>query len=75
MQAEIHRMASLFAQLGLPSEPKAIISFIQSHKLAANVAIEDAPFWQPNQAAFIRESLKEDAEWCEVIDELNILLH
>lgn len=74
MQTEIHSMSSLFLQLGLHSDPKSIESFIQNHKLPAKVAIQDAPFWQPSQAKFLSDSLKEDAEWCEIIDELNILL-
>lgn len=74
MQTEIHRMSSLFAQLGLDSEPEAIEDFIANHKLPADVAIQDAPYWQPSQAKFLRDSLQEDAEWCEIIDELSIQL-
>ncbi len=66
---------SLFAQLGLDSSDQAISRFIRQHKLAAGMAIQDAPFWNSAQASFLRESLKQDADWCEVIDELNALLH
>lgn len=74
MQTEIHRMSSLFLQLGLDASPQAIEDFIASHKLPANVAIQDAPFWQPSQAKFLSDSLQEDAEWCEIIDELSAQL-
>ena len=39
------------------------------------MGLADAPFWNRAQASFLRESLKQDAEWCEIIDELNTLLH
>ncbi|MBZ9612856.1 DUF2789 domain-containing protein [Rheinheimera maricola] len=75
MDTSAHTLGTLFAQLGLESNEKAIVQFISQHKLVADVAIQDAPFWSPSQASFLRESLKQDAEWCEIIDELNALLH
>ena len=75
MDMSEHNLKTLFAQLGLQNSDNDIRQFLQQHKLAASVAIEDAPFWNPSQASFLRESLKQDAEWCEVIDELSQLLH
>ena len=68
-------MEDLFEQLGLPSHQKAIDEFIQVHSgLAQRTHIEDAEFWSTQQADFIRNALGEDAEWAELIDQLNILL-
>jgi hypothetical protein len=75
MDTSAHNLHTLFAQLGLDNSEPAMAQFIQRHRLAAGLAIQDAPFWNTAQASFLRESLKEDAEWCEVIDELNTLLH
>lgn len=62
----------LFEQLGLPADQDSIDSFINSHKgLADSIHIEDAPFWTNAQASFINGALNEDAEWAEIIDQLN----
>jgi hypothetical protein len=75
MDTSEHNMRTLFAQLGLECNDQAMAQFIRQHRLTADTAIQDAPFWTRSQASFLRESLKQDAEWCEVIDELNTLLH
>lgn len=65
-------MSELFGQLGLPSELESIENFIDKYKgLPEKTHIEDAPFWTSAQASFIRGSLEEDAEWAELIDQLN----
>lgn len=65
-------MSDLFEQLGLASEDSDIEQFISKHKgLRQGVHIEDADFWSRQQAEFIRSSLLEDAEWAELIDQLN----
>lgn len=76
MESSIHSLNSLFAQLGLPSEQAAIEYFIKTHSpLATNILLSDAPFWTPAQAAFLREEILKDADWAEVIDQLNAKLH
>lgn len=76
MEAPQHSMSDLFSQLGLPAAPGEIERFIKTHgPLPATVRLADAPFWAPTQAAFLRESLLVDADWCEVIDTLNEELH
>lgn len=75
MDTSAHTLSTLFAQLGLDNNEQAIADFIRQHKLTAGIAIQDAPYWNSAQASFLRESLKQDAEWCEIIDELNTLLH
>lgn len=75
MEAPIHSMKNLFAQLGLPSDSDAIERFIASHSpLPDDVPLADAPFWTPAQAAFLREEILEDADWAEVVDQLNASL-
>lgn len=75
MEAALHTLPNLFAQLGLPAEPAAIDAFIQSHRpLPETVRLAQAPFWTPAQAAFLREEILEDADWVGVIDQLNGLL-
>ncbi|MEZ0332114.1 MAG: DUF2789 domain-containing protein [Methylophilaceae bacterium] len=76
MEAPMHSMSNLFAQLGLPSDQAAIEYFIKAHSpLATNIVLADAPFWTPAQASFLREEILKDADWVDVIDELNAELH
>lgn len=66
----------LFVQLGLPADDSAIEQFISEHKgLDSAQPLADAPFWNSAQANFLRQALADDAEWAEVIDELNTRLH
>ena len=76
MEAPMHSINNLFAQLGLPSDQAAIEDFIKTHSpLPTSVALPDAPFWTPAQASFLREEILMDADWAEVIDQLNAELH
>ena len=76
MESSIHSLNNLFAQLGLPSDQLAIETFIRNHSpLETNILLSDAPFWSPAQAAFLREEILKDADWAEVIDQLNAKLH
>ena len=72
MEANLHSMSNLFAQLGLPSDPPAIEDFIAAHRaLDDSVALYRAPFWSASQKAFLKEEIIEDADWAGVIDDLN----
>lgn len=65
-------MNDLFCQLGLSPEQQEIEAFIERYRgLNSSVHIENAPFWTPAQASFIQSALAEDAEWAELIDQLN----
>jgi hypothetical protein len=67
---------TLFEQLGLPGEDDAIEQFVNTHgPLPRDRSIWDAPFWTESQKTFLRESLENDADWAEVVDELSALLH
>lgn len=76
MESSIHTLNNLFAQLGLPSDDSAIEDFIKTHQhLAGNLTLAEAPFWSIAQAAFLREEILKDADWADVIDQLNVRLH
>ena len=76
MDAHLHTMSDLFAQLGLPSDdPTAIEEFIEAHRPLENgVALYRASFWTAAQRAFLKEEIIDDADWAGVIDELNVRL-
>ena len=75
MNANLHTMSNLFAQLGLPAEAPAIEDFIAAHRpLGNDIALYRAPFWTAAQRAFLKEEIIEDADWATVIDELNVRL-
>ncbi|WP_112194947.1 DUF2789 domain-containing protein [Pseudomonas sp. LG1E9] len=75
MDAPLPTLETLFEQLGLKSSPQAIDAFIAAHPLRDDVKLIDAPFWTPQQAQFLKEELREDAEWAICVDELNQRLH
>lgn len=76
MESSLHTLNNLFAQLGLPNRDDEIDSFIQTHShLARTISLAEAPYWTPAQAAFLREEILKDADWAEVIDQLNARLH
>lgn len=76
MEASLHTLNHLFAQLGLPAGDAEIDSFIHKHRhLAGYISLADAPYWTPAQATFLREEILKDADWAEVIDQLNARLH
>lgn len=75
MDAFYHRFSELFSQLGLSREPTSIRAFIEKNSpLPVEVRLEDAPFWSAAQATLLREKLQDDADWSEVVDQLNIAL-
>ena len=75
MDQPIHLFSELFAQLGLPNDAHAIGQFIETHSpLRSDIDLADAPFWTPSQAAFLKEEKLEDADWAELVDQLNVAL-
>lgn len=76
MEHFYHRFSDLFAQLGLPSDGLSIYVFLMDKTpLRPDIRLEDAPFWTASQARLLREGLLHDADWAEVIDQLNLALH
>ncbi|KRC04083.1 hypothetical protein D9M68_870030 [compost metagenome] len=75
MEKSFHRFSDLFAQLGLSSDPASIEAFLLDHApLPDDVRLADAPFWSAAQSALLREEILEDADWAEVVDQLNVAL-
>ncbi|WP_439877377.1 DUF2789 domain-containing protein [Pseudomonas prosekii] len=75
MQSPTHSLPSLFKQLGLASDPISIDQFIATHSpLKPELHLADAFFWSESQAQFLRDEILEDADWAEVVDQLNVLL-
>ena len=75
MERPVHSMSNLFAQLGEANDPAAIARFIETHNpLPEDVKLHEAAFWSPSQATFLCESILQDADWAEVVDELNVEL-
>lgn len=75
MEQPVHAFHDLFEQLGLPNDNDSIRRFIERHSpLPDDVLLADASFWTPAQATFLREEILEDADWAEVVDNLNVAL-
>jgi hypothetical protein len=75
MELDKNDLGTLFEQLNLDSDPASIDKFIASHQLSADVKLVDADFWTPAQSAFLKEQIREDADWAMTVDELNVRLH
>ncbi len=74
MDTSKHDMNGLFNQLGLDSTRSGIYHFVKSHNIEADVTIDEAPFWSSSQASFIADSIAEDGDWSEIIDQLDAML-
>lgn len=74
MDTTPHDLIHLFAQLGLDNSQQGIDDFLAKHRLTKGQQLEEAPFWNQAQRAFLTEEKKQDAEWCETIDVLDTLL-
>jgi hypothetical protein len=75
MDLSNHSLQDLFGQLGLPAEAGDIERFVGSHRpLPEGVKLWEASFWSTGQAQFLREEIAEDADWAEVVDQLNLML-
>ena len=75
MEPSIHRFSDLFAQLGLPSDGPAIQAFIALHApLDGGIRLHDAPFWQAANARMLQEMTADDADWAELVDQLDLAL-
>ena len=75
MESPLHSLPALFKQLGLADDPVSIEQFVASHSpLKPELKLADAFFWTDSQKAFLREEILVDADWAEVVDELNLML-
>ncbi|MBK6852728.1 MAG: DUF2789 domain-containing protein [Burkholderiales bacterium] len=75
MQAHVHSMSQLFAQLGLPDDPAAIASFVRHHApLPGHLKLAEAPFWSASQSHLLAKGVADDADWAVVVDTLDTML-
>ena len=74
MDTTSNDLSHLFKQLGLPHDQEGIDDFVIQNKLAKHTLIIDADCWNPGQKAFLKEALLEDAQWSEVIDQLDVMM-
>ncbi len=75
MDTAMHQLSDLFQQLGLPAGDEEIREFIQRHRgIPVGTSLAEAEFWNESQAAFLKEELEEDADWAELIDQLDAML-
>ena len=76
MEQQLHSMNTLFSQLGKPSDDAAIAAFIETYRpLPSGIKLHEAVFWTDSQAGFLREAVCDDADWAEIVEELNAELH
>ena len=58
------------------NEEADIQAFVAAHRGLPNGArLSEAPFWTEAQARFLRDEIREDADWAGVVDQLNVMLH
>lgn len=75
MDMSIHLFSDMFAQLGLANDDQSIADFlIEYSPIPDDIRLADASFWSPAQAIFLREAILHDADWAEVVDQLNSAL-
>ena len=75
MEPPVHRFGDLFRQLGLADRPAEIAAFLTRHRpLPAKMALAEAPFWSPAQSRFLREGIADNADWAQVVSELDASL-
>ncbi|HCS26394.1 MAG TPA: DUF2789 domain-containing protein [Spongiibacteraceae bacterium] len=76
MEPLVHNINALFQQLGLPDSDADIERFIAVHSpLDRSTTLQNADFWNSAQASFLQEALDDDADWAEIVDELDARLH
>ncbi|KAK2701783.1 hypothetical protein QYM36_019593 [Artemia franciscana] len=75
MDLSNHDLPSLFKQLGLPHDDVSVDTFILRHKDMNRVSpLHEANFWSESQSAFLKEAHERDADWAEVVDQLDAML-
>ena len=75
MDSTTHSLSTLFKQLGLEHSPEGIAKFVEKNKpLESRIKLHEASFWSDSQAAFLKEAKELDADWAEIVDELDASL-
>ena len=61
--------------MGLADRPAEIAAFLARHRpLPAKTVLADAPFWSAEQSRFLREGIADNADWAQVVSELDASL-
>lgn len=75
MEMYQHGMPELFEQLGLGNSPEEIRDFVKNHRHKRDSApIHEASFWTSSQADFLKQAIEQDADWAELVDQLDVML-
>ncbi|WP_070967398.1 DUF2789 family protein [Vibrio sonorensis] len=75
MEMHQHSIKDLFNQLGLGSTDWEIKDFIAKHSgLVVGTPIHEAFFWTDSQSQFLKQAIDEDADWAELVDQLDAML-
>ncbi|QMV15443.1 DUF2789 domain-containing protein [Vibrio spartinae] len=75
MEIYQHDMSALFEQLGLGSSPEEIQAFVKNHRHSRDsTPIHEASFWTASQSAFLKQAIEDDADWVELVDQLDVML-
>lgn len=75
MEAQRHSLENLFEQLGIATTDNGIGAFIDKNTpIPSTIALHQASFWTPSQAAFLLQSKVDDADWSELVDQLDVML-
>ncbi|MDC0609615.1 DUF2789 domain-containing protein [Vibrio sp.] len=75
MEMYQHGMADLFEQLGLGGSPEEIKNFVKSHRQRLDsMQLHEANFWNDSQADFLKRAIEQDADWAELVDQLDNML-
>ena len=68
-------IVTLFDQLGLDSTEAGIDKFIEKNgPLSGSIELHEAKFWNRCQSSFLKQVLDDDAEWVEVVNQLDVML-
>lgn len=75
MEMQNHSLSALFDQLGLDSSETGINFFIKKNAtLKGGDKLHEADFWNTAQSAFLKQAKDEDADWAEIVDQLDLML-
>lgn len=75
METMIHTMNALFKQLGLDSSDSDIDAFIRKvGPIKQDLELHKAECWSASQSDLLREMREDDADWAEIIDQLDARL-
>ena len=75
MENHIHTITLLFDQLGLNSSDAEINKFVTKNSpLSKDVELYKAKFWNSSQAICLKQMKEEDADWSDIVDQLDVML-